>query len=57
MRIWGQPEPGEVESGQDINALNAENANDTKGRQNMINNINLFLNYLKNISKLIHTNE
>ena len=50
MRIWGQPEPGEVESGQDINALNAENANDTKGRQKMINNINLFLNYLIKIN-------
>ena len=33
MRIWGQPEPGEVESGQDINALNVEASNDTKGKK------------------------
>ena len=33
MRIWGQPEPGEVESGQDINALNPEASNETKGRK------------------------
>ena len=33
MRIWGQPEPGEVESGQDINALNVEASNETKGKK------------------------
>ena len=32
MRIWGQPEPGEVESGQDINTLNAENATENEGK-------------------------
>ena len=32
MRIWGQPEPGEVESGQNINTLNAENATENEGK-------------------------
>ena len=32
MRIWGQPEPGEVESGQDINTLNAEDATENEGK-------------------------
>ena len=33
MRIWGQPEPGEVESGQDISMLNNENKIDDKGKE------------------------
>ena len=32
MRIWGQPEPGEVESGQDISTLNAEDATENEGK-------------------------
>ena len=33
MRIWGQPEPGEVESGQDSSMLNKENNIDDKGKK------------------------
>ena len=33
MRIWGQPEPGEVESGQDISMLNNDNNVDDKGKE------------------------